>query len=89
MTSEDLLQSIKFQEDTDLRNSLQLHVGLIDVKSPIKMGGSEKSLAELRREARIKRFVPPDKTNSHLPKDGAECSIVMTISTMGSSNNSR
>ena len=89
LTSEDLLQSIKLQEDTDLRNSLQLHVGMIDVQSPIKIGGSNKSLAELRREARIKRFVSPNKANSHLPKDDAECSIVTPISTMGLNNNSR
>ena len=89
LTSEDLLQSIKLQEDTDLRNSLQLHVGPINVKSPIKIGDSEKSLAEMRREARIKRFVSPEKLNSHLSKNEDECSIVTPVSTISPNKNSR
>ena len=89
MISEDLLQSIKLQEDTDLCNSLQLHVGTINSKSPIKIGDKEKSLAELCREARIKRFVSPEKINSHLPKNNNECSIVTPVTTMNATKNSR
>ena len=89
LTSEDLLQSIKLQENTDLRNSLQQKIGSIEVGSPIKFGNTTKSLAELRREARIKRFVSPHKKNSHLPIECEEISVVTPASPLGSNDNSR
>ena len=57
--------------------------------SPIEIGGGYKSLTKLRRETRIKRFVLPVKTNSHLPQDDTECSIVTPTPPLGSNNNSR
>ena len=53
------------------------------------MGDTMKSLAELRREARLKRFVSPHKTNLHLPIECGDISVVTPASHLGSNDNLR
>ena len=51
--------------------------------------GEMKSLAQMRREARIKRFVSPHKTNSHIPIVCDEVRVVTPIKNLGKSTSSR
>ena len=67
LTSEDLLHSIELQQDVNLRNTLQKSVGSIKSYELKNDEGVIKSIAEIRREARIKRFQSPHKVNAHLP----------------------
>ena len=67
LTSGDLLHSIELQQDVDLRNTLQKSVGSIKSYELKNDEGAIKSIAEIRREARIKRFQSPHKVNAHLP----------------------
>ena len=85
-TSEDLLTSIELQQDVDLRNTLQKSVGTVQ-HHQLKSDGKVKSLAELRREARLKRFVNPHKANSHKTVDVDTISIVTQVTFVGNNDN--
>ena len=79
LTSEHLLQSIELQKDFDLSNTLQNSTGLI---KSYKLKGTDNrvtSLAEIRREARVKRFVNPHKSESHKGFDDNEASVVSVV----------
>ena len=88
LTSEDLLSSIELQQDVDLRNTLQKSVGSIQTHQ-LHSDGLVKSLAELRREARLKRFVNPHKANSHKSVDVDTVSIVTPVRSVGGNDNNR
>ena len=88
LTSEDLLTSIELQQDVDLRNTLQKSVGAVQ-HHQLKSDGKVKSLAELRREARLKRFVNPHKANSHKTVDVDTISIVTPVKFVGNNDNNR
>ena len=89
LTSEDLLYSIELQQDIDLRNTLQQSMGeLTNHKIAIETG-EIKSLAQMRREAQIKRFLLPHKTNSHIPIVRDEASFVTPVKLLGKSTKSR
>ena len=55
----------------------------------LKSNGKVKSLAELRREARLKRFVNPHKANSHKTVDVDTISIVTPVKSVGNNDNNR
>ena len=69
ITSEDILQSIKLQEDIDLRNTLQQSIGPIkDFK--LKSNDEEKTIEEIRREtrqSRINHYDPKKKAKVETP----------------------
>ena len=88
LTSKGLLNLIKLQDNTDLRNSIQKYVGVIEGKSITIFRDESRSLAELCHESRIKRFVSLTKTNSYLPQVNEDCSFVIPTSHLGSNNNS-
>ena len=91
LTSEDLLRSIELQSSVDLRNTLQNSIGSIK-NYQLKNGGGEiKSIAEIRREARIKRFQSPYKMNSHLPScvTQDDSSIVTPAQSVATNDNSQ
>ena len=92
LTSEDLLRSIELQSNVDLRNTLQKSIGNIKNYELRDDDGAIKSIAEIRREARIKRFQSPHKTNSHLPicvTQDDNSSIVTPAQSVATNNNSR
>ena len=75
-----------------MRNTLQKSVGSIKNYELKNDDGVIKSIAEIRREARIKRFQSPHKTNSHLPTcvtQDDDSSIVTPAQSVATNNNSR
>ena len=59
LTSKDLLRLIKLQSNVNLRNTLQKSVWSINNYELKNDGGEIKSIAETRRDARLKRFQSP------------------------------
>ena len=89
LTSKDILHSIELQQDVDLRNTLQQSVGAICDYELKDGNGVTKSLAQLRTEARLKRFTSPHKALSHLPLNTDSVSVVTPSKCVGINSNSR
>ena len=73
-----------------MRNTLQKSVGSIKKYELKNDEGEVKSIAEIRRDARIKRFQSPHKSNSHVPLcvTQDDTSIVTPSLSIGTNNNS-
>ena len=91
LNSEDLLHSIELQENVDLRNTLQKSVKNIKNCQLKNDAGDIKSIAEIRREARVERFESPHKVKSHLPISVTqdETSIITPAQSIATNDNSR
>ena len=89
LTSKDLLHSIELQADINLRNTLQKPTGLIKGYELKGTNGRVKSLAEIRCEARVERFVNPHKRESHKTIDNNDVSVVTPNSKIDSNKNNR
>ena len=87
LTSEDTLHLIELQQDVDLRNTLQQSVEAIRSYELKDGNGVPKSLAQLRREARLKIFSSPHKTLLYLPLKNDSVSVVTPVKCVGVNTN--
>ena len=87
LASEDILQSIKLQQDVDLRNTLQKSIGAISDHKFYSDDGKEKSLAQLRKENRLPWQKNVNMVNLHLPIENTKSNLLTpTLSSMNSKN---